>query len=114
MECRQASRRLCAGAVVCFGVLASAPANAQAPDAAAQPPSDSAQPPAGAPRDLGWPRTFEKGDVRVVVHQPQVDQWKDYSRITFRSAVQVAPGKGEEERWGVIEVSADTKVDKEE
>jgi len=63
--------------------------------------------------DVGWPRQVENGGQQVTVYQPQVDSWEGYTSIHFRSAISVIPGAGKEERFGILEVSADTEVDDE-
>jgi hypothetical protein len=58
-----------------------------------------------------WPRTFEKQGNVVVLYQPQVDAWKDYSKITFRAAIAVTPQGANQAEYGVLAVQADTLVD---
>jgi hypothetical protein len=58
-----------------------------------------------------WPRTHEKDGNIVVVYQPQVDGWKDYSKIRFRMVVAVTPKGAESPSYGVAAVEADTLVD---
>ena len=42
----------------------------------------------------GWPRMFENGGNKVVVHQPRRDAWDNYTTLTGKSAV-VVQLKGE-------------------
>ena len=63
------------------------------------------------PANAEWPRVFTKGDREVVLYQPQLDTWVDYRNVTFRMAVGITPGKDQEMSYGVIAVSAPTKVD---
>ena len=44
-----------------------------------------------AAKDKGWPRLFKAKGYEIFVHQPQIEEWKDYKRITFRSAIVVGP-----------------------
>jgi hypothetical protein len=61
----------------------------------------------------GWPRTFEKDGYSVTMYQPQVDGWKDYSKIRFRAAIAVTSEKTGEVQYGALAVQADTLVDHE-
>lgn len=60
-----------------------------------------------------WPRTFEKQGNIVVLYQPQVDGWKDYSKIQFRAAISVTPQSTNKTDYGVLAIQADTLVDHE-
>jgi hypothetical protein len=74
--------------------------------------SAQAQTPADKAQDSGWPRSFETGDYSIILHQPQVDEWPNFERITFRAAFSIAK-KGQEDRtYGVAFVSAATMVSK--
>jgi len=87
-----------------LGGAAAAQAQATAPDAAAAPPEEV--------QDRGWPRAFSTNDYDIVIHEPQVDAWPDFARITFRAAIAIA-AKGEKERtYGTVRVSAATRVSK--
>ena len=68
-----------------------------------------AEPPEPAPPPV-WPRSYAKAGNTVVVYQPQVDSWKDHSKIRFRAAVAVTPSAGKA-HYGVIAVEADTLID---
>lgn len=68
----------------------------------------SAQPASSA--DPGWPRLFEQNGHRLTVYQPQVDSWANYAHIQFRSAIALKKSGAKEERFGVLEVEADTVV----
>ena len=62
-------------------------------------------------RDIGWPREFSSGEHRVVMYQPQVDDWSsDRSRMTFLSAIEVAPKGAGPSKYGVIEIEARTET----
>lgn len=62
-------------------------------------------------RDIGWPREFAAGDHRVVMYQPQIDAWSvDRSRMTFLSAVEVAPKGTGPSTYGVIEIEAHSET----
>jgi hypothetical protein len=63
-----------------------------------------------APKDPGWPRIFHKDGTTVVLHQPQVDSWKDYDKLRFRCALEVTLQGAPEPKVGVAAVEADTTV----
>jgi hypothetical protein len=64
--------------------------------------------------DPGWPRLFEAGGKRLVLHQPQVDSWKDYQQLRFRCALEVSGGGLQRETLGVVDVTATTSINHEE
>ncbi len=71
-----------------------------------------AQGPVDEARDDGWPRAFETPEYTIILHQPQIDQWPNFDRITFRAAFSMSP-KGQEKRaYGVVFVSAATAISK--
>lgn len=87
----------------------------------AQPATHAAQPDVAAPdtgeqraADPGWPRVFEKNGARVVLHQPQVDEWTNFSTLKLRAALQVFEKPAAECVFGIIEMTAKSRVDKEE
>ncbi|MFH0729058.1 MAG: hypothetical protein V2B19_22305 [Pseudomonadota bacterium] len=61
--------------------------------------------------DPGWPRVFQKNNKQLTVYQPQVDYWKDYKDLHFRSAIAVKTGASKKEKLGVMEIDADTVTD---
>ena len=46
--------------------------------------------------DPGWPRTMTSPAGTVVSYQPQVDDWKDFTDITWRQAFQLTPTGGKQ------------------
>jgi hypothetical protein len=60
--------------------------------------------------DPGWPRVHEQDGNRLIVYQPQVDDWKDFRELSWRMAVSITP-KGGKEVLGVIEMKGNTEVD---
>jgi hypothetical protein len=50
--------------------------------------------------DPGWPREHARDGNRLLVYQPQVDDWKNLHDLTWRMAVSLTP-KGGEEAVGV-------------
>lgn len=61
-----------------------------------------------AAQDQGWPRQFESDNRFLRLHQPQVEAWTNFERLTFACATAIGP-KGEDARhFGVVRFSADT------
>lgn len=63
------------------------------------------------PADSGWPRVYANGSASLVVHQPQVDRWSDFRKISGRCAVAISPARGREPVYGTFRFEADTLVD---
>ena len=61
--------------------------------------SESSTPP---PADPGWPREKYSNGTRLIIYQPQVDDWKNFQELTWRMAVSLTP-KGGKEVVGVVE-----------
>ncbi len=61
-------------------------------------------------QDPGWPRTLEKPGATVIAYQPQVDDWKDFSDITWRQAFQMTPAGGKQ-MIGAATFNGTTNVD---
>lgn len=68
---------------------------------------------ADQPADPGWPMVIAKDGNELTIHQPQIDYWKDYKDLAFRAAIAVKPSKSKQEKFGVIEIEADTVTDHE-
>jgi len=47
-------------------------------------------------QDPGWPRKLPKPGGTVIAYQPQVDDWKDFTNITWRQAFQITPTGGKQ------------------
>ncbi len=62
---------------------------------------------------LGWPREYKHEEGEVVVYQPQLDEWIDYTTLTAKSAVSVQFKGSDEFQYGAIYLKATTEVDKE-
>lgn len=63
-------------------------------------------------QDPGWPRKMSKNGHALVIYQPQVDDWKNFSELDWRMAVSLTP-KGEKPVVGVIVLQGETLVNKE-
>jgi hypothetical protein len=61
---------------------------------------------------IDWPREIQDPRGKLMIYQPQVDDWKDYKTLVARSAIAFAP-KGSEEnpQLGILEFSSETEVD---
>jgi hypothetical protein len=62
------------------------------------------------PSDPGWPRERYQNGARLIIYQPQVDNWKDFKELTWRMAVSLTPKSGKEV-MGVVEMKGSTEVD---
>src|SRR5437870_1754029 len=60
--------------------------------------------------DPGWPREKYSNGNRLIIYQPQVDDWKNFQELTWRMAVSLTP-KGGKEVVGVVEMKGNTDVD---
>jgi len=60
--------------------------------------------------DPGWPREKYSNGTRLIIYQPQVDDWKNFQELTWRMAVSLTP-KGGKEIVGVVEMKGNTDVD---
>jgi hypothetical protein len=47
-------------------------------------------------QDPGWPRKNVNQGGTVISYQPQVDDWKDFTTITWRQAFQLTPTGGKQ------------------
>ena len=53
--------------------------------------------------DPGWPRERYQDGTRLLIYQPQVDDWKNFQDLSWRMAVSLAPKNGKEV-VGVVEM----------
>jgi uncharacterized protein (TIGR03000 family) len=65
-----------------------------------------------APGDAGWPRKFDSDGNTVTIYQPQVEKWEK-NRLEARAAVSIETKASPQPRYGVLQISARTEVDKE-
>lgn len=61
--------------------------------------------------DPGWPRMFEANGNKVVVYQPQLDEWVDHEILRAKAAAVVELKGSDEEYYGVLSMEADTETD---
>lgn len=64
----------------------------------------------GQSADPGWPRERYQNGTRLIIYQPQVDDWKNFSDLTWRMAVSITPKSGKEV-VGVVEMKGNTAID---
>lgn len=67
--------------------------------------------PADPAADVGWPRLYKAMGHEVVLHEPQVDKWEKYERLTFRAAIVIRKEGAAESVIGSLRASAPTSVD---
>src|SRR5947208_3335385 len=60
--------------------------------------------------DPGWPREKYSNGTRLLIYQPQVDDWKNFQELSWRMAVSLTPKSGKEV-VGVVEMKGNTDVD---
>jgi hypothetical protein len=85
--------------VIVIGALLAAPAEGAATEAASNQSGDP-----------GWPRERYQNGTRLIIYQPQVDDWKDFKELTWRMAVSITPKSGKEV-LGVVEMKGNTDID---
>ncbi len=66
---------------------------------------------ASGPLDKGWPRLYTIDGNEITLHQPQIDEWRDYTTLFARLAVSVKPKGAKEPTLGVVELKAKTVTD---
>ncbi len=64
-------------------------------------------------QDPGWPRKLVKPGGTVIIYQPQVDDWQNFTDIKWRQAFQLTPTNGKQvvgaaSFEGTTEVNTDT------
>lgn len=60
--------------------------------------------------DPGWPRQITKPGGTLIIYQPQIDDWKDYTSLSWRQAFQLTPTGGKL-IVGAVSLSGATSVD---
>src|SRR5436190_3359275 len=78
--------------------------------AASLPAKQSTSGDSGNVTDPGWPREKYSNGNRLIIYQPQVDDWKNFQELTWRMAVSLTP-KGGKEVVGVVEMKGNTAID---
>lgn len=60
---------------------------------------------------IDWPREFKLPKGKLMIYQPQIDEWPDYTLVKARSAVAWLATGTENPQLGIIEMQAKTEVD---
>jgi hypothetical protein len=70
------------------------------------------QPTSGSNQSGGstWPREKYSNGTRLIIYQPQVDDWKNFQDLSWRMAISITP-KGGKEVVGVVEMKGHTDID---
>jgi hypothetical protein len=61
-------------------------------------------------QDLGWPRQLTRPTGTLVCYQPQVDDWRSFTELTWRMAFALTPTGGKQV-VGVMEMQGHTEID---
>ncbi len=59
----------------------------------------------------GWPRLYENRGDKVIVHQPQLDDWEDYTLLSGKTAVAVRLNNTDREYYGAMKIQTSTETD---
>jgi hypothetical protein len=86
--------------VIVIGALAAAPNEGTAKSTTGS----------GQSGDPGWPRESYQDGNRLIVYQPQVDDWKNFQDLSWRMAISLTP-KGGKTALGVVEMKGHTDID---
>ncbi len=73
--------------------------------------ADTNPPPQPLTADPGWPRVLSDGSAKLLLYQPQVDNWKDFKILSTRFAVELTPAAGNPPVYGTLRIDADSSVD---
>ena len=60
--------------------------------------------------DSSWPREKYSNGTRLIIYQPQVDDWKNFQDLSWRMAVSLTPKTGKTV-VGVVEMNGTTSID---
>src|SRR6516165_8994871 len=64
----------------------------------------------GQANDSSWPREKYQNGNKLIIYQPQVDDWKNFQDLSWRMAVSLTPKTGKTV-VGVVEMKGTTSVD---
>ena len=75
-------------------------------------PGIAANPTAGSSQsgNSSWPREKYSNGTRLIIYQPQVDDWKNFQDLSWRMAISLTPKTGKE-AVGVVEMKGHTDLD---
>ena len=60
--------------------------------------------------DPGWPREQYSNGTRLIIYQPQIDDWKNFQDLSWRMAISLTPKSGKTV-VGVVEMKGTTNID---
>src|SRR5881227_3684001 len=60
--------------------------------------------------DPGWPREKYSNVTRLIIYQPQIDDWKNFQDLSWRMAVSLTPQSGKTV-VGVVGMKGTTTID---
>src|SRR5258707_9726415 len=60
--------------------------------------------------DPGWPREKYSNGTRLIIYQPQVDDWTNFQDLSWRMAISLTPKSGKT-AVGVVEMRGNTNID---
>src|SRR6201993_4809570 len=60
--------------------------------------------------DSSWPREKYSNGTRLIIYQPQVDDWKNFQDLSWRMAISLTPKSGKTV-LGVVEMKGTTSID---
>ena len=112
---RRVRRSVAAATAVSLALSAALPVMAQAPAATAKTPAapsnTSTVPVATTDVDGGWPRVYNGASGAIIIlHQPQVESWKDQKHAVLNLAVSYTPKGATKAALGTVTLEADTSV----
>jgi hypothetical protein len=64
----------------------------------------------GQSGDSSWPREKYSNGNKLIIYQPQVDDWKNFQDLSWRMAVSITPKSGKTV-LGVVEMKGNTTID---
>src|SRR5438093_5915165 len=64
----------------------------------------------GQTGDSSWPREKFSNGTRLIIYQPQVDDWKNFQDLSWRMAISLTPKSGKTV-LGVVEMKGNTNID---
>jgi hypothetical protein len=97
-------------ALLCALSVAASAAPAAAVTAVAQAPAAAAAAPAPV-KATTWPKTYQQGGTKIVVYQPQVESWPNYTLLHALAAVAVTTNDSKTPVYGVARFDAYTSAD---
>lgn len=74
-------------------------------------PAASAPAKSEPPKAIEWPRELTLAKGKLIIYQPQIDEWKEYKLVKARSAIAYLATGAKDPQLGIIEMQAKTEVD---